>query len=78
MSIGSCNVSSEPWSVFDIDKPSFSKWEEVESTIKLVLNPEKLEHGEAKASSTQASRSRGVSEELVSKLWLTPENLSEK
>jgi len=33
-SIGSCNVSSEPCSVFDIDKPSFSKWEEVESTLK--------------------------------------------
>ena len=31
-SIGSCNVSSEPCLVFDIDKSSFSKWEEVEST----------------------------------------------
>ena len=76
--IGSFNVSSEPYSVFDIDKPSFSKWEEVESTLKLVLNPEELEHVEAKVSSTQASRSRGVSKEFLSKLWLVPENLAEK
>ena len=37
-SIGSCNVSSEFCSLFDIDKHSFSKWEEVESTLKSVLN----------------------------------------
>ena len=77
-SIGSCNVSSEPCSVFDIDKPSFSKWEEVESTLKSVLNPEELECVEAKVSSAQASRSRGVSKEFLSKLWLVPENLAEE
>ena len=38
-SIGSCNVSSDPFSVFDIDKPSFSKWEEVEFALKSILNP---------------------------------------
>ena len=77
-SIGSCNVSSEPCSVFDIDKPSFSKWEEVESTLKSVLNPEELEYVEAKVSSALASRSRGVSKEFLSKLWLVPENLAEE
>ena len=50
--IGSCNVSSESCSVFDIDKPSFSKWEKVVSTLKSVLNPEELEHVEAKVLST--------------------------
>ena len=41
-SIGSCNVSSDSCSLFDISKPSLSESEEVESTLKLVLNSEKL------------------------------------
>ncbi len=64
--------------MFDINKPSFSKWEEVESTLKLVLNPDELEYVESKVLSTQASRSRGVSKEFLSKLWLVPGNLAEK
>ena len=76
-SIGICNVSSEPCSVLDIGKPSFSKWEEVQSSLELVLNPEELEYIEAKVSSAQASRSRGVSKEFLSKLWLVPEHLAE-
>ena len=46
---------------FNIGKPSFSKWEEVESTLKLGLNPEEFEYVEAKVLHTQASRSREVS-----------------
>ena len=65
LSIGSGNISSKPFSVFDIDKPSISKWEEVESAIKSVLNTEELECAEAKISSIQVSRSRGVSKEFL-------------
>ena len=61
MSIRSCNVSSEPFSMLEIDKPSFSKWEEVCSTFKSVMNPEELEHFEAKISSDYTLRSGGVS-----------------
>ena len=46
--------------------------------LKLVLNPEELEYVEAKVSSAQASRSRGVSKEFFSKLWLVPENLAKE
>ena len=53
-SIGSCNVSSDPCSVFYINKPSFSKWEEVELTLKLVLHPKELEYAKTKVSSAQA------------------------
>ena len=49
-SIGSFNVSSEPFSVLYIYTPSFFKWDEVESTLKLVPNLEELEHVEAKVS----------------------------
>ena len=63
--------------MLDIDKPSFSKWEEVESTLKLVLNPEELKHVEAKVSSAQVSRSREVSKGFLSKLWMVPEHLTE-
>ena len=41
--IESCNVSSEPFSALGVDKPYFFKWEEVESTLKSVLNPKELE-----------------------------------
>ena len=75
--IRSCNVSSEPCSVFDVDKPSFSKWEEVELTLKLVLNPEELECAETKVPSAQAKRSRGVSKEFLSKPWLVHAHLAE-
>ena len=67
-SIGRCNVSSVPFSVLVIDKPSFTKWEEAYSTLKLVLNYEELSYVKAKVSSTQASRSRGASKEFLSKL----------
>ena len=77
-SVGSCIVSSEPCSVFFISNCSVTEWEEVESTLKSVLNTEKLKHVEAKFSCTQSSRSRGVSKEYLSKLWLVPENLSKK
>ena len=78
VSIGSYNVSYEPCSDFDIYKTSFSKWEQVESTFKSVLNPEEIEHVKSKVLSTQASRFRRVSKELLSKLWIVPENLAEK
>ena len=65
-SIGSCNVSSELCSVVDIEKPSFSKWEIFESTLKLVINPEELEHIEDKVSCTQVSRFREDSKEVPS------------
>ena len=77
-SVGSFNFSSEPCSLFYIDKPSFSRWKEVECMLKSVINPKELEHVEAKALPAQASRSRGVSKEFLSKLWLVPENLAEK
>ena len=76
MTIGSCSVSSEPCSVLDVDKTSFTKWEEVESTLKSILSPEYLEHVEAKLSYAQALRSRGFSKEFVSKLWLVTEHLA--
>ena len=59
-SIGSCSISSAHFSVLKVDKPSGYKWEEVESALKSVLNPEELECFEEKISFTQASRSRGV------------------
>ena len=77
-SIKICNNSSEPFSVFGIDKPYVSKWEEVESTLKSVLNTEELEHIKAKVSSTHTSKSRGISKEFLSKLWLVLKNLFEK
>ena len=58
-SIGSRKISSEPCSMLDIEKPSLYKRKEVESALKLVLNPEELEHIEAKMSCTQASKYRG-------------------
>ena len=64
--------------MFDIDKYSFSKFEEFESILNVVLNPEELEHVEAKASSIQASIFRRVSKEFLSKLCSVPENLDEK
>ena len=77
-SIRSLNTSSEPFSVINIYKPPLFKWEEIASVIHSFLNPEELEHVESTISSTQASRSMGVSKEFLSKLWLVPENLSEK
>ena len=65
-------------SVLGSGKPSFSKWKEDDSTIKSVLSPEELEHAKAKLLSTQASRSRGVSKELLSNPWLEPEHLTTK
>ena len=47
-SIKSYNVSNEPCSMFNNKKPSFTNWEEVESTLKSVLNPEELSYVEAK------------------------------
>ena len=76
-SVGSYKVSSGPFSLFEVDKTSFSKLEEVESTHKSVLNPEELEHVEAKVSSAQASRSRGVSKEFLLKILLVNEHLAE-
>ena len=76
-SIGSCNISLEQCSLFDTESPSITKWEEVESTLKSDLSPEELKFVEAKVSSTQASRPKGVTKEFLSKLWLIPENLAE-
>ena len=76
-SIGSCNVDDGPCPLFDMESPTISKWEEMESTLKSVLSPDELEYIEAKVSSTQASRSRGVTKDFLSKLWLIPENLAE-
>ena len=76
-SIESCIISYGPCSVLNIDKPSFSKREEVESALK-VFKSEELEHIENKVSSSQASRSRGISKEFLSKLQLVYENLAEK
>ena len=64
--------------MLDIGKPSFSKWAEVESRIKLVLNTEELKHVDAKSLSTHTSKSRGVSKKFLSKPWLVTENLVEK
>ena len=50
----------------------------MELALKSVLNPEDLEHVEAKVLSTQASRPRGVSKEFLSKIWLVPGHLGEK
>ena len=77
-SIGSCNVAPQSSSLFDMESPSISKWEEVESTLKSVLSPDELKYVEAKVSSTQASRSKGVTKEFLSKLWLIPENLAQE
>ena len=76
MSIVSYNIYSEPFLVFDVNKPSFYKWNEIEPTLKSVLKPEELEYVEAKVSSTKASRSRGVSKDFISKLWLVHEHLA--
>ena len=48
----------------------------VESTLKLVLNPEEPTCVEAKVLSAQPSRSREVSKEFLQKLWLVPEHLA--
>ena len=77
-SIGSCNVAPQSSSLFDMESPSISKWEEVESTLKSVLSPDELKYVEAKVSSTQATRSKGVTKEFLSKLWLIPENLAQE
>ena len=76
-SIRSYNISPESCSLFDMESPSISKWEEVESTLKSVLSPDELKYVEAKVSSTQASRSRGVTKDFLSKLWLIPKNLAQ-
>ena len=64
--------------MFDIAKPSVSKWEEIDSALNSILNHKELDCVEAKISSAQVSRSRVVSKEFLSKLWSVPEKLSEK
>ena len=76
-SIGSCNISNEPCPLFDMSKPSISKWDAIEETLKQALDPEEIRYVEAKVASIQASRSRGVSKELLSKLWMIPVHLAE-
>ena len=48
VAIRNFNVSSEPCSVFGINKPSFSKWKKVKSALKSALNLEELDHVESK------------------------------
>ena len=54
-SIGTLNISSEPCSVFDIEKPYFCRWNKVESTLSSVLKPVELKNIEVKVYSAQAS-----------------------
>ena len=63
--------------MLDVDESSFFKREEVKSVLKSVMNHEELEKVEAKASSSQASRSRGFSKDFLSKLWFVPDHLAD-
>ena len=75
-SIGSCNISDDN-SLFDLRKPSISRWEDIESSLRNYLDEGSIKAVEAEIASTQASRSKGVTKETLSKIWLVSEDLAQ-
>ena len=75
-SIGSCNVSKDDH-IFESEVPISSTWDEMESVLKHHLDENQIKLIESEIASLHATRSKGVSKETLSKIWLVSEDLAQ-
>ena len=70
-SFGSCDLSMNhlPFLFDSINEPITTTWDNFEDSLKGVLNPSKFELFWAQISAAEASKPKGVSPTMLSKLW---------
>ncbi len=74
-SIGSCDVSNDDCPLFA--KPVCTTLDDLENSLSDVLDSEQVNVVMARVSAAQASRSKGLTKEQLSKLWLVSEKLAD-
>ena len=70
-SIGSCDLSmnQSPFLFDSINEPITMTWNNFEDSLKGVLDPSQIEFVWAQISASEASKPKGVSPTMLSKLW---------
>ena len=78
-SIRSCNCtsSSKADDLFDIGAPITTDWDDFEESLEAMLAPAQISFVKAQMASAEATRPKGVSASLLSKLWMVKELLAE-
>ena len=78
-SIGSCDLSMKysPFLFYSINEPITTTWDNFEDSLKGVLDPSQIEFVWAQISAAEASEPKGVSPNMLSKLWCISDKLAE-